>query len=67
MTVAEMIRSKREDADLTQAELAEISGVPIGTLFNWESGRCAVSDASSNGATRVALALRIPPAAMFAN
>lgn len=67
MTVAELIRSKREEADLTQSELAEISGVPVGTLFNWEAGRCGVSDASSNGATRVALALRIPPARMFAN
>jgi DNA-binding XRE family transcriptional regulator len=32
----------REDAGMTQAELADAIGVSRGTYWNWEAQRCAV-------------------------
>jgi len=33
------VKRLRQAANLSQAELAEQAGVPIGTLRNWEQGR----------------------------
>jgi transcriptional regulator with XRE-family HTH domain len=38
VTVANRIRAARQDADLTQAELAERVGVPQSSVSRWESG-----------------------------
>ena len=41
MTLGEMIRSKREERDMTQQELAELLHVTRQTVSRWESGsRC---------------------------
>ena len=34
------LKTLREKAGLSVEELAEKSGIPKRTLFNWESGRC---------------------------
>lgn len=44
----------RADADLTLAELAALSNVPQGTLWNWESGRC-----TPRGDARVSAVARV--------
>jgi transcriptional regulator with XRE-family HTH domain len=38
MTFADKFKALREDADLTQASLAEKSGVPLGNIRNYEQG-----------------------------
>jgi transcriptional regulator with XRE-family HTH domain len=38
-TFAERLRALRERAGLTQVQLAEAAGVPIGTLRDYEQGR----------------------------
>ena len=38
---ATRLRTLREEAGLTVVELAEKTGIPKRTIFNWESGRCA--------------------------
>jgi transcriptional regulator with XRE-family HTH domain len=44
MTFNEILRTLREEAGLTQAGLAEKSGVPLRTIQGWEQGyRCPVS------------------------
>lgn len=44
MTFGEQVRGLREGAGLTQAELAEKSGVSLRTIQGWEQGyRCPVS------------------------
>lgn len=37
-TFGQRIKRLRESAGLTQADLAEAAGVPLGTLRNWEQG-----------------------------
>jgi transcriptional regulator with XRE-family HTH domain len=61
MTTAELLRTKREEAGMTQSELADTAGMKRSTYYNWEAGRCRIGTASSDAATRVALALRISP------
>jgi transcriptional regulator with XRE-family HTH domain len=46
MNFADALRRLREQAGLTQAGLAERSGIPIRTIQGWEQGqRCPVSPA----------------------
>ncbi|MHB1424601.1 MAG: helix-turn-helix domain-containing protein [Gemmataceae bacterium] len=39
MTFAERLRELREQAGLTQARLAETSGLPLGSIRNYEQGQ----------------------------
>jgi transcriptional regulator with XRE-family HTH domain len=39
MTFADKLRELRERAGLTQAQLAEASGLPLGSLRNYEQGQ----------------------------
>jgi transcriptional regulator with XRE-family HTH domain len=46
MNFAEIMRRLREDTGLTQAGLADRSGIPLRTIQGWEQGyRCPVSPA----------------------
>lgn len=38
MKIANRLKRLREEAGLTQAGLAEVSGVPIGSIRNYEQG-----------------------------
>lgn len=38
MTIAELLKDRRKALDLTQEELAEKSGVPLGSVRNYEQG-----------------------------
>lgn len=60
--VGNLLRDRRTELGFTQAEIAELAGVPRGTYWNWET-RCTIGSdpASTDAATRVALALRISP------
>lgn len=55
------LRDAREDADMTQAALADAAGVSRGTVFNWETGRCApaIGDAALG---KMAVVLGVKPA-----
>ena len=35
------LRTLREKTGMSVEEIAELTGIPKRTLFNWESGRCA--------------------------
>lgn len=61
-TTVVTLREAREDACMTQAELATESGVPRGTIYNWESGRCMPGEASLPEFRKVAQTLGVPAA-----
>lgn len=53
----------REDANLSQSELAAEAGVPRGTIYNWESKRCFPADGEQFHA--VAKALGVSPKRLY--
>lgn len=55
---AAVLSEARSDAAMTRAELSTYTGVPVGTLFNWETGRCRPRTLS--GLAVVAEVLDIP-------
>ncbi|KAA9302308.1 MULTISPECIES: helix-turn-helix transcriptional regulator [unclassified Aerococcus] len=43
MKIAEILRQSRLDLNLTQQEVANKIGVQVGSIANWERGRCLPS------------------------
>ncbi len=56
MTFAERLRRLRRERGITQAALAELSGIPLGTLRDYEQGR---RDPLLSNAARIATALGV--------
>ena len=52
----EVLQRLRKEAEMSQAELAEAAGVPIGTVRNWEQNRRVPG---LDTAARVASALKV--------
>lgn len=59
MDLGTLIREAREDANLTQAQVAEAAGVDRGTYYNWESGRCTPRSLAQLGAVADVVGLRL--------
>lgn len=57
MTVGELLKDRREARGMTQAGLAAKSGIPIGTLRNYEQG---IRVPTLAAAAKLAKALGIP-------
>lgn len=53
------IKDYREAAGLSQGQLAEKSGIPAGTIKNWEQGRRIPRDVYQIHAVAVALGVSI--------
>lgn len=56
--LATILSDARSQNGMTRAQVSERTGVPVGTLFNWETGRCRPRTWS--GIATVATTLSIP-------
>ena len=55
------LRELRMKKFLTMEQLAEISGVSVGTIYNWENGK---STPSFRNVQKLSAALQVPPDAL---